>query len=89
MEKNYALIKAIQIFGSGAALARHLGVTRGAICKASKGMMPVPKSWCPIIELETKGQVKCEDLLPDIDWSIFRNLPKTKETHPGGGNCVA
>lgn len=51
--------------------------------------MPVPKSWCPVIELETKGQVKCEDLLPGIDWSIFRNLPKTKETHPEGGNCVA
>lgn len=90
MTKNQHLLLAIKITGgSGADLARCLGVSRAAVSNAVCGRMPVPKSWCPVIELETKGQVKCEDLLPGIDWSIFRNLPKTKETHPEGGNCVA
>ena len=83
MTKNQHLLLAIKIIGgSGADLARCLGVRRAAVSNAVCGRMPVPKSWCPVIELETKGQVKCEDLLPGIDWSIFRNLPKTKETHP-------
>ena len=89
MNRNQSLFVAIGIIGSGAKLAKLLGVSRAAVSCAVCGRMPVPKSWCPVIELETKGQVKCEDLLPGIDWSIFRNLPKTKETHPEGGNCVA
>lgn len=79
MNRNQSLLVAIGIIGSGAKLAKLLGVSRAAISCAVCGRMPVPKSWCPVIELETKGQVKCEDLLPGIDWSILEICLRPKK----------
>jgi DNA-binding transcriptional regulator YdaS (Cro superfamily) len=33
----------------------------------------VPSDVCPQIELATAGLVRCEDLRPDVAWSVLRN----------------
>lgn len=32
----------------------------------------VPAEWCPVIEVATGRRIRCEDLRPDIDWSVLR-----------------
>lgn len=32
----------------------------------------VPAERCPAIERATNGQVRCEDLRPDVDWAVLR-----------------
>lgn len=32
----------------------------------------VPAEYCPLIERETGGQVRCEDLRDDIAWGVLR-----------------
>jgi len=36
------------------------------------GRRPVPAEFCPKIERATSGAVRCEDLRPDIEWSVLR-----------------
>ena len=57
-----ALERAIEIAGSGAALARLLGVTRQAIAQWDR----VPPVHAMAIEKATKGAVRCHELRPDI-----------------------
>lgn len=33
----------------------------------------VPADRCPAIERETAGHVRCEDMRPDVDWSVLRH----------------
>jgi len=55
-------------FGSKAALARTLGVTKAAVGQWKK----VPERHCPTIERATNGAIRCEDLRPDVDWAVLR-----------------
>jgi len=32
----------------------------------------VPAAYCPTIEKLTDGQVRCEELAPDVDWAVLR-----------------
>jgi DNA-binding transcriptional regulator YdaS (Cro superfamily) len=36
------------------------------------GRRPVPAERCPEIEKATLGVVRCEDLLPEVDWNYLR-----------------
>ena len=39
----------------------------------------VPADYCPLIERETAAlgkTVRCEELRPDIEWSVLRAVPK-------------
>ena len=38
----------------------------------------VPAEHCPAIEFATSGQVRCEDLRPDIAWDVLRKPSKKK-----------
>ena len=38
----------------------------------------VPADFCPAIERLTKGQVRCEELRPDVDWADRVYKPKRK-----------
>ncbi|WP_027390550.1 transcriptional regulator [Chrysiogenes arsenatis] len=63
-----ALDKVFKITGSKSALARLLDISPAAISQWDK----VPLPHCFTIEKITNGQVRCEELRPDIDWSVLR-----------------
>lgn len=54
--------------GSQAALAKLLNVTRGAVTQWKSSV--VPAKHCPVIERHTG--IPCENLNPNIDWSVTR-----------------
>lgn len=67
-----AIARAIQIVGGPAKLAGHLNVTYQAVCFWRDGKRALPADHCPTIERLTGGEVRCEDLLPDVEWSVLR-----------------
>ncbi|RJF99048.1 transcriptional regulator [Noviherbaspirillum saxi] len=75
MTESEALQKAIEIVGSATALASALDLTKGAISQWKDEGRKIPAEHCPTIERVTAGQVKCEDLRPDVDWSVLRASP--------------
>jgi len=58
--------------GSLAALARHFGITRGAVNHWKQ--TGVPAEHCP--EIERLTGVPCEVLNPKINWSVLRQSSK-------------
>lgn len=61
---------------SQAELAKVLGVTPGAVNQWANGLSAVSAERCPAIERATGGLVRCEDLRPDVQWSVLRNTPE-------------
>lgn len=57
--------------GSAAALARTVGVP-ASLPSMWRKRGRVPAEHCPAIERATAGAVRCEDLRPDVDWSVLR-----------------
>lgn len=49
----------------------------------------VPAERCPDIERATGGAVRCEDLRPDVDWSVLRGpeLTQQVDTRERGGHA--
>lgn len=58
---------AIDIVGT-AKLALLLRIAVPSVSKWAAGTRPVPREHIPAIELATNGQVRCEDLCPDVAW---------------------
>lgn len=67
---------AADIVGSQAALAHLLGVSKGAVNQWKDPDRKVPAEHCPLIERATGGRVRCEQLRPDIEWSVLRSRGK-------------
>lgn len=63
---------ACKIVGSQARLAKLIGVSPSAVNQWISGVRPVPAERCPAIERATNGDVRCEDLRPDVDWGVLR-----------------
>ena len=63
---------ACELAGGQAKLATLLGVTPSAVHQWVKGVREVPAERCPEIEAATGGQVTCEQLRPDVRWSVLR-----------------
>ena len=53
-------------------LARKIGVTSGAVNQWAGGLTAITAERCIQIEQATNGQVRCEDLRPDVAWSVLR-----------------
>ncbi|WP_159990836.1 transcriptional regulator [Pelistega ratti] len=53
-------------------LARLINVKPIAVSRWVLGRRPVPAVHCPAIEKATKGVVTCEELRPDVEWSVLR-----------------
>jgi DNA-binding transcriptional regulator YdaS (Cro superfamily) len=72
--------------GTAAALAEKIGVNRVLVSQwtANENPRQVPAEHCPAIERETAGAVRCEELRPDIDWSVLRTAPAQPEAAPQG-----
>ena len=51
-------------------IAACLGVTPQVISNWKS--REVPAEYCPAIEAATNGLVRCEDLRPDVQWSVLR-----------------
>ena len=66
-----ALIKAIEIAGGQSALARAIGGSAQTVNNWIK-RQSIPAEHCPSIERATNGVVRCEDLRPDVEWSVLR-----------------
>lgn len=64
------LQKAIDAVGNASKLARELGVTPQAVIFWKNGERRVPAEHCPAIE--RLSGVRCEDLRPDVEWSVLR-----------------
>ncbi len=72
----------IDYFGGVTKAANALGVSQSLVSLwRSRG---VPAERCPAIERSTNGQVRCEDLRPDIDWAVLRGTcpPEQRVTDP-------
>ena len=66
--------------GSATKLAAAIGVTPSAVTQwglqdGDKFFRRVPAERCPQIEQATNGLVRCEDLRPDVAWSVLRGTP--------------
>ena len=65
--------KASRLLGSQTALAALLGVTKAAVGQWREEGRKVPAQHCPLIERATRGEVRCEELRPDIAWGVLRD----------------
>ncbi|ETD72956.1 Cro/Cl family transcriptional regulator [Pelistega indica] len=57
-------------------IAQAINIKPIAISRWALGRRQVPAERCPDIEKATNGLVRCEDLRPDVDWSILRTSTK-------------
>ncbi|HJV73136.1 MAG TPA: helix-turn-helix domain-containing protein [Noviherbaspirillum sp.] len=78
MSPEEALDKAVSIIGSMQSLADHLGVTKGAVGQWKLDGRRIPAEHCPAIERRVMGEVRCEDLRPDVDWKYLRTSARTR-----------
>ena len=70
-----ALTRAIQAAGGQKALGEICGVWQTAVSNwRIRGS--VPAEYCPLIERKTG--VTCEELRPDVQWSVLRNKRRPK-----------
>lgn len=75
---NIALLKMtpiqlIDYFGGTTATARALGISPPSVTEWKTRHIPVER--CIQIEQLTGGEVRCEQLRPDINWSVLRKQP--------------
>ena len=74
-----ALQRAADLCGGASVLAGLLGVSVQVVSNwRGRG---VPASRCPMIERATLGQVKCEELRPDIEWAVLRGKRGIRKSH--------
>lgn len=62
--------RASQIVGGQSRLAEELKVSKGRVSQWLTE--PIKAEYCPTIERLTHGQVRCEELRPDVDWAYLR-----------------
>jgi len=49
-------------------LARACNVKPQAVSQWFAGVRPIPAKYCAVIEAVTEGEVRAEQLRPDLDW---------------------
>lgn len=74
-----AITKAIRKIGSMRLLGERLGVTKGAVSHWKNSGTSVPAEHCPEIEKLTDGEVLCEQLNPNVDWTYLRGRSSGRE----------
>jgi len=63
--------KAVRLLGGPVRAAARLHVERYQTVQ-SWLRHRIPAEYCPLIERETGGAVRCEDLRPDVAWDVLR-----------------
>lgn len=75
--------KAIQLLGGPVAAARRLKVKGGSHQTVQSWLKTrVPAEYCPEIERELCGQVRCEELRPDMAWGVLREAAPAPAAGP-------
>jgi DNA-binding transcriptional regulator YdaS (Cro superfamily) len=68
-----ALEAAIAFLGNKAIrLAEAIEVSPQMVSFMRSGARSIPAEKCPLIERLTRGQVRCEELRPDVAWDVLR-----------------
>ena len=75
---SIAIRKAVDLVGGNSKLSKLLSVRPPTVSQWISGVRQVPIERCIQIEDVTKGQVRCEDLRPDINWAVLRQTPQDK-----------
>lgn len=63
--------------GNARRLSQKLGISQVMVSMWNTGSRAVPAERCPAIEQATGGLVRCEDLRPDVAWSVLRQAPNS------------
>ncbi|WP_159351620.1 helix-turn-helix domain-containing protein [Escherichia coli] len=71
-KENYSFKQACAVVGGQSAMARLLGVSPPSVNQWIKGGRKLPAEGCPAIDCATRGDVPCEEIRSDIDWSYLR-----------------
>jgi len=75
-------------YGRVAMTARHLNVAASFVSNVKRGMKPMPAEHCPAIEELTGGEVRCEEMRPDVKWHVLRDGPRSMNA-PAGDAAVS
>ena len=59
--------------GAAIRLCEAVGAFTSDMSDWTSGKRRVPAERCPQIEAATNGLVRCEDLRPDVQWSVLRD----------------
>ena len=78
---EHPIERAARVVGSQTALAVALKVTKAAVGQWKDAGRRVPAEHCPAIERLTGGQVRCEDLRPDVAWEVLRQQATSEGAH--------
>ena len=79
-----AISQAIQGAGGPAKVARECGVSVQAVCFWRDGLRALPAEHCITLEKMNGGNVRCEHMLPGVDWAYLRDsTPATQEVSHG------
>lgn len=77
MKHKEALNRAITLLDGLAPFTAAVGAPSTHAVKAWR-ISGVPERYCPTIERITNGAVRCEELRPDVEWSVLRtSTPQT------------
>lgn len=60
--------------------ARRAGTTIGYLRKVLSTKKPIGAEIVIALERESGGEVRCEDLRPDVDWACLRSPQQRKRT---------
>lgn len=69
--QQIAAERAVALLGGPVSAARRLDVERYQTVQ-SWTRNRIPAEYCPSIERELNGQIKCEEMRPDVDWAYLR-----------------
>jgi len=66
-----------------AAFVSACGTSEGYLRKAASRHQSFRAELCILLERESSGAVRCEDLLPDADWAYIRSQSTAAAPNPG------
>lgn len=72
MESETPIAQAVSRLGGPRAAAVKLEVSLPLIYFWLSGKRGFPAEKCPVVERLTGGEIRCEMLRPDIEWSVLR-----------------
>jgi DNA-binding transcriptional regulator YdaS (Cro superfamily) len=67
-----AIKQAVERLGGAKGAAAALGVSHQLVYFWLQGKRTVPAEKCPDIERLTRGEIRCEQLRPDVAWDVLR-----------------